>query len=162
MDSSEFDEWGHMEPLDAEVDAHVREYGWHATGVFGKAGAADFVYTAGRVEQGRPELICFGGIEGSHALLNILIRDREADIRPGRLEALWVAQSNDKTYDGWLVEVDQEHWADHLGMALRRARGRSEGFRCLQLVLPDDEGLFPWDEGSDANFQPVLGEVPVG
>lgn len=152
--------------LDAGVDANVREHGWHATGVFGnEPGQMDFVYTAGRVERGLPELICFGPIEGCHALLHMVIRDRESvgPLRPGRLEALWVAQSNEQTYDGYLVEVGPEYWEERLGVALRRAHGRSEGFRCLQLVLGDAENRMPWEDGYEvAKFpQPVLGEVPA-
>jgi hypothetical protein len=59
----------------------------------------------------------------------------------------------------FVFPVAKQHYADHLGWS--RWFYGSDDFPCLQIVWPDREGVFPWEDGFDQAFavlQPDLTE----
>jgi hypothetical protein len=156
------DAW--LEEMDRQIDANIKQYGWHTTGVFPTADdpleTASFAYTAGLAEIGHPEIITFSlPAQVAHGILGTFVervRDNKERCRPGPAPDIL------RNYEGWLVEVPESVVSSYFGVALRRARGRTEGFAALQFVWPDKDGRFPWDEGYKYPkwVQPVLGERP--
>lgn len=160
--------------FDAKLLADVRERGWHCVLVADEhhphhrdAAAAPephplydatFGYTVGlgRREPRHPELVLVGRWphpEGILAAAVALIEDGAA---------FAAGDETDEVLDGYPVrfaEVAASRRDELLGYARWAHGGRS--FEALQLVLPDREGRWPWEDGYDACPQPLLAPADV-
>ena len=152
--------------LDAPIDAldqgersfvaNVREHGWVRTGVSADAEGPGFSFTTGFwVNAGHPELIIFS-TKFAHDVLWDLFRSAKAG------DSLPIGTATDKVFaniPAYIFPVAKRHYADYLGWS-RWFYGGDE-FPCLQIVWPDREGTFPWEDGFDPKFngdQPDLTE----
>lgn len=128
----------------------VLRNGWAVQGVSGRR---PFAYTIGLTDCGLPELLVTGMREAAAAtLLNtvaarVLHQELEAE-QPLELAAGLVLE---------VLRVDRPQ--DHL---LTATALYGEQVRALQLVWPDEQGRYPWQQGRRAarGGQPVLGRRP--
>jgi Domain of unknown function (DUF4262) len=128
---------------DASLVETVREHGWSALRVVG--GGPEFAYTVGLWHTfRRPEIVMFGlGGEGMQIWLNTCVNlytdgDWPADGEPFP-----------GVIDGHTTQLRDVHesWRDALfGAAHRFYRGQPVPVR--QLVWPDRDGLWPWNESA--------------
>jgi hypothetical protein len=127
----------------------IDRYGWYIQYVYGERNAAPYAYTIGLTEHGCPELIATGVTqEEAAALLNTggeLLHRRH------------LSHGARVTVAGRRVEVVVlPHPEAHLLFA-----GDVYGpkLTALQLVHPDESGIWPWSRGyrGGAGGQPVLG-----
>ena len=141
-----------------EIVAKVRKHGWFCTSVFAEEGSLGFSYSTGFwVNLGRPELLIFSvPPEMAHAVLWAFYRAPVEGTWPigeplsGFVENLPVM----------LMPVAKAHYATY-PLSSRWFYGGEE-FPALQVVWPDTEGRFPWEEGADPRFgdsQPDLSDA---
>ena len=152
----------HPEETEAEERARIEERiaatGWYCLQVAGtdedSGGLSDFAYTAGLRETfaGHPDLIVFDrDLEAAYAILASVVdelrtgrRLRRGDRSTAVLEGSEVlfcgvpatARTSLMTYTDWLYD--------------------REPFEALQVIWPDTEDLWPWEEGSRGSYQPFL------
>jgi hypothetical protein len=115
-----------------------------------------FAYTIGLFQTyGYPELVCFGlPLDLLHSVLwegkRLLDKHPKPDLATGYPDFL-------EGFDVRLVTVDEKRYSDYFGYA-----GwfyKSWDFPALQIVWPDKQSLYPWDEGFNPNWkaaQPLL------
>jgi hypothetical protein len=148
-----------LDPQEREFLADIREHGWFNTHVFDHHDKfPDFSYSTGFFSSlGFPEIIVFSlPKDVSHSILWDIYRDIQSDRKPptgiktgqilGNAEAI-------------LLPVSQSQYREHLGWSRWFYEGNN--FPCLQLVWPDREGIFPWEDNFDNEFkdnQPDLTE----
>lgn len=150
-----------MSTMDERMDAYERtarqmidEHGWMLQGVFPTQAepGPDFVYTVGLTKWNwHPEIIVFGL---PHRVGGNLLNQLGAQVRDGRRYAAGeVLDDLLVDYPAHLVAVADT--AEHFGMA-RRLYGPD--ITALQLVWPDQDGRFPWEQGfALADLEPLLG-----
>lgn len=134
----------------------VDEYGLHIVHVPEENDGAGFSYSVGlwhNFEQ--PEVIVFGlSTEVAHELLNLLADEADEGAR------FTAGTRHDGLLHGYpvrFVEVPKEVYADYLGFATWAYEGGD--FAAVQLVWPDKQGRWPWDETARIGFrraQPVI------
>lgn len=145
-----------MEEHLAKVRENILKYGWHVTGV---VDIEPFTYTVGLTRfEGHPELIITSlDPQQAQPVLNILGQLVQAGrrLQPGVLHG---EQSPLTGYDCWLIPVDD--WESHPLAVAHAIYGRE--ITALQMVWPDVNGLFPWQEGYNHAGcpQPLLGPTP--
>jgi len=145
------------------VVANVDRYGWHCTSVSGGPddGGPEFAYTVGLFHSYRqPEFIVFGLDPGiAHAILGILAAAAAADdmyVLDKPCDALV------ENYECVFVEVPRARLSDYVFSASWFYAGRV--FPLYQVVWPDREGRYPWNEGATPDprhEQPVLALEPL-
>lgn len=161
---------------DNQMLALIHEHGWALQGVFPTSEDDDppvpFTYTVGASltrssgddEQPDPEIVVYGlphQIAG--AVLNDLVRQHRDGTRTltpnGRYDDVLVG------FDVVLVEVPDD-MIDEVFRTSRRIVGPLIGQRPpgLQLVWPDAQGNFPWDDGYEQQYKviPLLGTYTPG
>lgn len=129
----------------------IREHGWFCTRVFdGEGNEPDFSYSTGFLESHNfPEIIVFSlPKEVSHSVLWDLWRDIEASKKPPVGKRIIGIFGN---ADAVLLPVGKSAYAEHLGW--NRWFYRGDNFECLQLIWPDREGRFPWEDDFDKDFE---------
>lgn len=118
----------------------------------------NFHYTVGLAAIDKPEIIAFGlPMNVGHAILNALgfaILHSGFEVEAGDEISEVVAD-----YTVKMINVDNS-W-EHLTVA-NQLYGNPDGvLPALQMVFPDEDGLFPWEPGCDVDWQPLLGDVPA-
>lgn len=136
---------------------NIAEFGWHAINVIEDDTHPPWSYTIGLYDTWEhPEFIVIGRSRAtSHAMLKALADDIEIDSPPNLLGA---ASHKLLGLQCHFIEVNPRYYADYVGFALWHYRKRR--FPLYQIIWPNEEGLYPWDESaSDAfkEWQPVLG-----
>ena len=138
--------------------ADVREHGWFRTAVFADAEGPNFSYTTGFwVGADHPELIMFGlKGETAHEVFWNLFRDARS------AKSLVVGKPTADVFgnqSAYVFPVAKRFYAEYLGWSRWFYGG--DDFACLQIVWPDREGVFPWEDDFDPSFagsQPDLTE----
>ena len=154
--------------LDAPVDglddrervvvANVREHGWFGIHVREDAAGPGFSFTLGFwLNAGHPDLVLFSL---RHEVAQEVFWDLFRKAKRG--ERLPVGRRIEGVFGGrpaYAFRVAGRHYEDFLGWSRWFYRG--DDFPCLQIVWPDRDGRFPWEEGFDTDFlddQPDLSE----
>ena len=135
---------------DAKLLGTLEQWGWFVT----KVGASDsepaFAYSLGLYENFKhPEIIIFGlELEMMHRLVN----DAGRRIRQGL--GYKEGQRYDDLLKGYQCEFRKVNPNRHDGL-LNYAIWYYKGspFPVLQLVWPDQTGLFPWEDGFNERFR---------
>lgn len=128
----------------------IREDGWFNTRVSDPDDDGPvFSYSTGfTAKLGFPEIIVFSlGSDFARPVLRDLWRDIEAGKKPQvgtRIKGVFGKS------DAVLLPVAKSSYAQHLEW--NRWFYGNDNFECLQLVWPDPEGKFPWEEGFDDEF----------
>ncbi|OON68848.1 DUF4262 domain-containing protein [Hymenobacter sp. CRA2] len=146
----------HNAEAERQILHDVQEHGFFVALFHGDGYSPGFAYTIGLFQTyGYPELICFGlGHELMHSLFweakRLFDEQPQPDLNvghPGFLEG----------HDVRFLVVDKACYADYLGYGMWFYNGRD--FPALQLVWPDQQGLFPWQDDFKADWkflQPLL------
>lgn len=139
------------------VRQNVQRFGVHIQGVTDKP---QFAYTVGLNDLQRPEVIVFSlPWEGASAILNDIakrVRDDGWTIPVGE-----PVEGIVSGFPVVFIQVDQENISKYFGVGRRYAGGEFTTSP-LQLVWPDPNGKFPWDDEWDpkySDFQPLLGTL---
>jgi hypothetical protein len=141
--------------------ADVTRYGLHVMRVAGEDDSPDFAYTVGMVRTfGHPEVIILGlRLDTMHRILNHVADE----VRAGRHFAAGdVTDAFLEGYDVAFRTVPDRHYRPYLGWASWFNEGT--GYPALQLVYPDGDHRWPWDDGVADGFrahQPLLESEPV-
>ena len=127
--------------------AKVREHGWFATHVAGDKEGPRFAYTTGfGLKLGFPELVVLGLPRNiAHDSFWHIYRQLEAGKRFG------IGTREDDIFENLpavLLPVSVQHYREHLGWS-RWFYGNDE-FECLQLIVPDADGRFPWEDACES------------
>ena len=136
--------------------AKIREFGWFSTNVFEDNEGPGFSYTTGFwVNLGVPEVILFfPDSKIAHDVLWDFYRDTE---KGRRLPTGVRAPDIFANVDAFLFPVGRQHYAEYLGWS-RWFYGGDE-FPCVQLVWPDREGRFPWQDGVEESFKKLQPDI---
>lgn len=138
--------------------AKIREHGWLNTSVTSDEEGPGFSYTSGLwVNARQPEVIMFSmKREIAHDVFWDLFRDAQA----GR--GLKQGVRTDQVFanlPAYVFPVAEKYYREYLGW--NRWLYAGDNFPCLQIVWPDRDGVFPWQDGFDPTFahdQPDLTE----
>lgn len=150
------------EKLRAHMEALIAEYGMAVNPVSPSEESPPFAYTVGQQPKGLPELIVFGlPPEVAGAMLYTLAGHMEAEDAAGRAVGAGFISVPDVPVRTALLDVTVEAASEYATVA----HDRSDGLATyLQVVWPDESGLFPWETGYDAElrqYQRMLGSPPA-
>ena len=139
--------------------AKVREHGWLRTSVLEDDSGPGFSYTTGFfVSNRQPELIIFGmKHEIAHDIFWDLYREGKAN---RSLPAAMRTNAVFANLPAYVFSVAKRFYSDYLGWSRWFYGG--DAFPCLQIVWPDREGVFPWEDGFNTDLydlQPDLTET---
>ena len=134
----------------------IRKYGWFRSNIFEDETRPGFSYTTGFWSgTDSPEVIVFSlKSEIAHDVLWDVYRDVKAG------EKLPVGQRLSNVFaniEAVLLPVSKDFYPTYLGW--NRWFYGGDDWPCLQLIWPDRNGAFPWEEGYEerfANSQPNL------
>ena len=142
--------------FERKLRTDVEQNGWHVLNVFAEDGVPPFSYSIGLYQTlGHPEIF-IAGLPSRVA--DPLIHSVGEEIRAGRsFEAGEVNSDLLRGHDCAFRPVPRHAYQEYFGRAIDFYDG--ENFPVLQLVYPDQEGRWPWDDGAEEGFrlmQPVL------
>jgi uncharacterized protein DUF4262 len=145
-----------LDATDRKLLADVDEYGWHCMHVHDEGRLPYWTFTIGVfLTWQHPELVVFGLRDTvAHELLTGLVErvEKHETFDPGR-------DYDDvlESFDCRFVRVDPQWYSAFLGYA-QWFYETVDGFPVLQLVWPDRQGRYPWEQAyaiTDGS-QPVL------
>lgn len=160
MDDAWRPDKSHLDATDRKLLADVEEYGWHCLHVHGEGELPYWTFSIGvfRTWQ-HPELVVFGIRDTvAHDLLTDLVE------RVKRGESFRHGREHDDVLEGFscrFLRVDPQWYSAFLGYA-QWFYEAEDGFPVLQLVWPDKQHRYPWEQGyaiADVT-QPVLVSEP--
>lgn len=140
----------------------VEKHGCFVMVVFGSETEPQWAYSIGipTTFPGTSELVIFG-----------LNPDNMGQIINNIVQLMREGQTfeSGKSYDGilrglplYLGQVKSEHYDSHFGQAQEYHKTDTD-FLVLQIIWPDMQGRFPWQDGFDEKFkdaQPLLFDMP--
>lgn len=142
----------------------ILRYGWTGNYIPATDSETSIAYSIGLWEHlDAPELIVFGADpEVSHGLL----KQAHAELRTGQLKladkAPWRLGGNGGPRLVWRAVHPSQIRAEYFSVAIwyrqHRKLGR-EGFSAFQLVISDENGVMPWEEGFGAEDRPQPPEL---
>lgn len=140
----------------ASVLANIEQYGVHITGVGAGDDKPPFAYTTGLVPHGHPELVVYGlEMRIAQSLLNTLafsvINDGACYGHGDTVHQLV------RAFPVRLVRMTDTTQDLTVANSLYGVDGPIDA---LQLVLPDQDGRWPWQPGSGVANLPARGPVP--
>ena len=127
----------------------IRNHGWMQTQALDEDNAPGFCFTTGfQASIGHPELICFKiDREVANEIFWLLYRcARNGKPVPRSVRTAGVLRHD----EAYVFPVAKRHYAAYLGWSRWFYRG--DDFDCLQIVWPDEAGVFPWEDGFDARY----------
>ena len=127
----------------------IRQHGWMQTHTFDEDDKPGFSYTTGfEFSIGHPEIIAFKlGKEVANQVFWTLYRSAQRGTPVSRAVRLSGILPGD---DAYFLPVARRHYAAYLGWS--RWFHQGDDFECLQLVWPDEAGVFPWEPSFDPNY----------
>ena len=139
------------------VLSNIAEYGWHCVNVLEDDGHPPWSFTIGLYETwNHPELIIIGRSRAtSYEMLKTIADDIELNDPPNLTDPDGQLLLGMKCH---FLEVNTRYYSDYVGFALWFYRKRR--FPLYQIVWPNNDGLYPWDEMAPKalkEWQPVLG-----
>jgi hypothetical protein len=145
--------------LDVEILDQIARVGWYHVHVQGEGDTPNFAFSMGYYANFlQPEVIVFGFPPAiAQQFLNIT-----AVRFAGAKQAYEMYTPYDDIAEGGkiaFIPVDRSHYPAYFGYAGWFYDSIRADFPAIQLVWPDKQGLFPWDEGYDQAYfalQPVL------
>lgn len=141
---------GKLDRHEQDFVAQIREFGWRSTSVITDNEGPGFTYTTGFwANLSIPEVIVFSlDSKVAHDVLWDIYREA----KNGRQFPTGVCVSDIfANVDAFLIPVGKEAYPYYLGWSSWFYGGN--GFPCVQLVWPDQEGRFPWQAGIEKGFR---------
>lgn len=141
-----------------EIDSYIEKGIWGVIGVFHENPEKNFSYSIGMRHYGKPEIIVCGlPLETS----KIVINNANRTAKDGNV-VYQDGQFDNNILDGFpvaYVDVSEKNKRKYLVQAY--SHYESWAFPAVQMVWPDTNGKFPWDEEYEEKFkyQPVLKEL---
>jgi len=138
----------------------VQRYGLHIVNVLEEGTLPSFAYTVGLFHTFQhPEVLVYGlPQDRAHRILN----DLADNLRAGRrYVAGGVYEDLLERYSCTFRLIPPSHYREHLGWA--SWFNETPDFPALQLIYPDKEGRWPWQDGASDGFrhhQLVLADSP--
>ena len=127
----------------------IRTHGWMQTQALDEDDKPGFCFTTGfQASIGHPEIICFKiDREVANEIFWLLYRcARNGKPVPRSVRTAGVLRRD----DAYVFPVAKRHFAAYLGWSRWFYRG--DDFKCLQIVWPDEAGVFPWEDGFDSKY----------
>jgi hypothetical protein len=146
----------HDTEAEKQILSDVAEHGFHVALLNSDGYSPSFAYTIGLYKTyGYPELVCFGlHLDLLHSMLwegkRLLDKQPELDLTAGYADFL-------EGFDVRFLRVNEDRYSDYLGYAKWFYDGGN--FPVLQLVWPDKQAQYPWDDAFNPNWkfkQPLL------
>lgn len=146
----------HDAAAEQKIISDVAKYGFHVAYVPGDGYSPGFAYTIGLYKTyGYPELICFSlHMDLLHSVLwsgkELLDKNPQPDLTVGYPDFIG-------NFDVRLLPVDKAWYREYFGYGYWL--NGSWDFPALQIVWPDKQALFPWQEGFNPDWkwgQPLL------
>lgn len=139
------------------VLSNIATFGWHCVNIIEDDGQPPWSFTIGLYESyGFPELIIIGRSRAtSYEILKTLADDIELNDPPNLTDPGGHVLLGMKCH---FVEVLPRYLSDYVGFSLWYYRRRT--FPLYQIVWPNRNGAYPWDESAPRAFkewQPLLG-----
>jgi len=147
----------HDKQITKDILKNIEKFGVHIPFIESDGYAPSFGYSIGLYKGfSHPELIVIGlDFDSTGSIINHV----KSDIEKG------TKFISDVNYPGYLVNwpiqftaVEKAHYPDYLGYA-GWYNGNSVHFPTLQIVWPDNKGIFPWEDDFNQKFifkQPLL------
>jgi hypothetical protein len=147
----------HDKEAKERIIADIEDFGCHLALLEGDNYLPAFVYSIGLYKKfNHPEIICFGlKTEVMAGILNHaldLVKNGET-LEKGKLYSGFLVG-----YDIQFIEVEKEYYQNYVGYA-GWFYDMTFDFPLLQLVWPDKQNKFPWEEGFNPDWkfkQPLL------
>jgi hypothetical protein len=147
--------------LEKIILTNINEFGWHAVNVIENDAQPPWSYTIGLYDTwSHPELIIIGRSRATaQHMLATIVTELEYDRRPD------LNLPDDNVLPGSLchfIEVHPRYYPDYVGFARWYYRKRT--FPMMQIVWPNTDGQYPWEEDAPESFkewQPMLGSSPL-
>jgi hypothetical protein len=146
----------HNAEAEKKIISDVEQYGFHIAQFHGDGYSPSFAYTIGLFKTyGYPELICFGlDLDLLYSVLwsgkELLDKQPVPDQSIGHPNFLG-------DYDVRFLTVDKVWYRDYFGYGYWF--NQTWDFPALQIVWPDKQSIFPWEDGFNPNWkykQPLL------
>lgn len=146
----------HDAAAEEKISSDVKQYDFHIVQVKGDGYSPGFAYAIGLFKTyGYPELICFGlNLDLLHSVLwsgkELLDKHSVPDQNVGYPDSLG-------DYDVRFLSVNKAWYRSYFGYGIWFNNGTH--FPALQIVWPDKQVLFPWEEGFNPAWkaaQPLL------
>lgn len=145
------------EAAKAQLQADIEAHGWHIGYLESNGYTPRFAFTIGLfTSYGHPEIICFGMHKKT---LTAVLGHLAERVKAG--EKMETGKPYTDFLDGFpvqFVEVLKAHYPKHLGPAAWHYDDNPD-FPALQMVWPDPEQKWPWEEGFPHTWklqQPLL------
>jgi hypothetical protein len=127
----------------------IRQHGWMQTHVLDEDDKPGFSFTTGfEVSIGHPEILAFKiDKQVVNEIFWLLYRCAQNGMPVPRAMRTGGVLPTD---DAYIFPVARRHYAKYLGWSRWFYRG--DDFECLQVVWPDQAGIFPWEDGFDTKY----------
>lgn len=131
-----------------EMDDKIARAGYAVQAVLSDGTAPPYSYTIGLAEKGEAEIAISGlGPNTAWTILTLIVeKTREGLVLADGLRIPEIIQN----YDVVVREAEPSRVASHARGAVVRAGPRD--FDLFQIVFPDVDGRFPWEEGCQAHI----------
>jgi hypothetical protein len=136
---------------DRKLLSDVQQHGWHVLHIPADESGPCFSFSVGfYLKFGHPEVLIMGLAQPvAHELINLVGGHLTTGrvYRPRELVGDLV-----EGFPCSFVSILPEHYREYLGYGMWFYRSLKQPFPALQLVWPDKQGRFPWDDGYDQRF----------
>lgn len=144
------------EAIESIINGDIEIEGCHIVLVEADDYLPAYAYTIGLFQTyGHPEVICFGL---APEVLKSLLQDTHQLVKQGRkLIPGYLFPEFLKGFKTQFLKVNPAYYPDYFGLAQEHYKSRN--FPALQLVWPDKQHNFPWEESFNPNWkfrQPAL------
>ncbi len=127
----------------------ISKFGWVVQGVGGSETSPPFLYSVGLCQLGLPEIIVVGAFPPN--LVKKLINNVGNKMKTSGAFVDWSRSIEiTKMFSVVFRELSAEAATEHCRMV---AEFFGTGRKVLQLILPDKDGKFPWDNDCEWKFQ---------
>ena len=136
---------------DRKLLSDIAQYGWHVLHIFADESGPCFSFSVGfYLKFGHPEILVMGLPQPvAHELINLI----GSHLAEGRV--FRPRERFDGLAEGFacsFVSIAVEHYRNYLGYGVWFYRSLKQPFPALQLVWPDKQGWFPWENDYDQKF----------
>jgi hypothetical protein len=136
---------------DRKLLSDVARHGWHVLHVFDPESDLTYSFSVGLyLKFGHPEILVMGL---SEEVSRDLINTTAEHIAGGRV--FLAGTRTDDLVEGFacgFTPILVDHYEQYLGYGIWFYRSLKQPFPAIQLVWPDKQGRFPWEENYDKNF----------
>jgi len=139
---------------DRKLMADIQNYGWHVVHILEEDDQPRYSFSIGFYYQfGQPEILVMGlDFDSARQLINNIGHEFQ--------QGLYLEE--DQYYPGYILKYDicfkaipMEYYHEYTGYACWFYHNIGKSFPIWQCVLPDNRGIFPWEEHYDVTFAKV-------